>query len=142
MTDKYKFEDFNTLKGIDTTLALKHLFARVEALEAGNEDADQDRAALGLVGLIRHTMKAHEATTLEEAPPGPFMFKSQSGALLFGFKSEYRTAIETPDGTFWQIDAYNSGGEYFWGGVSDREERHRLFVTPLTIELEIPTDGE
>jgi len=64
---------------------------------------------------------------LGECPPGLFLF---NGAL--GFKSEYKTESMTPSGV-WQSDAYCvESGEYFWGGVSDPEERERLPVIALT----------
>lgn len=41
--------------------------------------------------------------TLEDCPPGPFLFKN-----TLCFKSEYRS----PKG---KVDAYNEAGEYFHG---------------------------
>lgn len=63
--------------------------------------------------------------TLRECPPGLFWYKG-----TLGFKSEYKTESLSKPGV-WQSDAYVvESGEYFWGSVSDPEERERLTVEP------------
>ena len=50
---------------------------------------------------------------LGECPPGFFLFRDE-----VCFKSEY-------------TESYNSAGEYFWGGTSDKNETWALIVQPL-----------
>lgn len=56
---------------------------------------------------------------LSECPPGAFIFE---GHLCF--KSEY-----TVDDN--NVEAYNEGGEFFWGGTDTHSERHNLIVQPV-----------
>lgn len=59
--------------------------------------------------------------TLAECPPGLFEYNGS-----IGFKSEYLNS----EGN---IEAFNSAGEFFWGGVSTHLERVRVVVQPVMI---------
>ena len=68
-----------------------------------------------------------ELCTLNECPPGLFMFNGH-----LGFKSEYTTTLENP--RRYQVDAYVvESGEYFWGGAKSTTERGQLMVEPVTL---------
>lgn len=60
------------------------------------------------------------ACTLDECPPGHFLFHE-----MVGFKSEYRNN----EG---RIEAYCDTGEAFWGGTTKHEDTNKLIVQPLT----------
>jgi len=75
--------------------------------------------------------KALEPCPLSECPPGLFWF----GETL-GFKTEYGAAEWLPDTQTFTIGRYSDvyvveSGEAFWGGVSNRDERENLIVTPV-----------
>ena len=55
---------------------------------------------------------------LYECPPGFFVFNDH-----LCFKTEYG-----PD-----LEVFNEGGEYFWGGVKTKEERAELEVQPVEV---------
>jgi len=61
---------------------------------------------------------AGDECTIEECPPGLFMFE---GTLCF--KSEYNKS-----GVFCA-----DTGEYFWGGTSNRDELNKLIVQPMAV---------
>lgn len=85
--------------------------------------------------------------TLQECPPGPFLFDGH-----LGFKTEYGMTLVDENGanmrgdkvrwivTNWP-DAYcMESGEVFWGGARTHEERARLMVEP--IDVAATSDGE
>lgn len=57
--------------------------------------------------------------SVDECPPGPFIWKDQKGGVHLGLKSEYRTDN--------RCDAYNEAGEYF-------AQRDGVEVHPVTVE--------
>ncbi len=77
--------------------------------------------------------------TLEECPPGPFLFNGN-----LGFKTEYRsmetvgpTNVPGPD-VRWVVgsepDAYCMGsGEVWWGGATHKADRAALLVEPVDV---------
>lgn len=78
------------------------------------------------------TPEALEVCTLDECPPGLFMFNG-----IMGFKSEYTTTLDNP--RRYQCDAYVvESGEYFHGGAKNTQERAALVVTPLRTGQLIP----
>jgi len=58
--------------------------------------------------------------TLAECPPGLFVLDSS-----LGLKTEYG-----------DMEVYTGGGEIFWGGAANKEDRSNLLVTPATYEWE------
>lgn len=80
--------------------------------------------------------------TLEECPPGHFVIDGQ-----LCFKTEYPAheldpaTKGLPGGKLrWiignRIEAYNSAGEFFCGGVEAEEERAALMVQPVAVRWE------
>ena len=105
------------------------LASDVECMSATIEDSF--RHILDLSGAALSTQPqpdaavAVEPVTLNECPPGLFMF---DGTLCF--KSEYTTTLENP--RRYQVDAYCvESGEYFHGGAKSSTERGNLMVEPI-----------
>lgn len=81
-----------------------------------------------------------EAVALADCPPGLFLF---NGTL--GFKTEYRGMetvgpVNVPgDQVRWRVGTHSevyvaSSGEAFWGGVTKKDDREALLVTPVDVE--------
>lgn len=64
------------------------------------------------------------AYTLEDCPPGFFLFEGQ-----VCFKSEYRTSCSDQ-----LVEAFNSAGEFFWGNAKSSEDRKKIMVLPVVAE--------
>ena len=78
-----------------------------------------------------------ERLALADCPPGLFLF---NGTL--GFKTEYRGMetvgpVDVPgDQVRWRVGKHSevyvvSSGEVFWGGVTTKDDREALLVTPV-----------
>lgn len=76
--------------------------------------------------------KSDDAVTLDECPPGLFVFVRKDGDVSIGFKSEYCSEVIDVPGVKTQPDAYClTTGEYFWGGAHSVLERRELKVYPI-----------
>lgn len=70
---------------------------------------------------ITEKLQLLDQTTLEDCPPGLFLFDGR-----YGFKTEYRDQNGP--------EAYCvESGEYFWGGTSDVKLRKKLIVTAIVL---------
>lgn len=71
-------------------------------------------------------MPADFEMSIADCPPGHFLFKGKH----VGFKSEYLTNSGN-------LEVFNEAGEAFWGGTSVAEERDKIMVIPLIVEIEL-----